>query len=138
MASEMRFASGASAVYYSGTGRVSGGEVLASASSLLSLVRASPVTRILVDLSLAATVDISTSQLRDVAAIHVETSRFCSGARVALVAAEAHVFGLARMWDVFVEASGWEIQLFQDRESAVTWLGIPSSPENCVALDLLL
>lgn len=132
----MRFAAGVSAVYYSGTGQVSGAEVLASARSLLFLARTTPVARILIDISPAATLDITTSQIRDLAAINVETSQFCSGARLALVAATDYVFGLARMWNVFVEASAWEIQIFHDRESAVTWLGIPSSPENSVALEL--
>jgi hypothetical protein len=136
MASEVRFAANDSALYYSGTGQVSGQEVLAAARGVLSLARTLAVERILVDLSQAVALEITTSQVRELASINVETSQFSTGARLAVAAPKPYVFGIARMWSVFVDASAWEIQIFRDRQSAVLWLGIPPQPENSVALDL--
>lgn len=136
MASEIRFAASDAAFYYSGTGRVSSLEVLGPARSFRSLARSSSISRILIDLSSATTLEITTSQVRDLAAISLEAAKFTAGARLAIAAPQAHIFGLARMWAVFMEGSSWEIQIFPDRESAVAWLDIPSLPENSTALDL--
>jgi hypothetical protein len=44
------------------------------------------------------------------------------GARVAVIAPTDMLFGVSRMWGVFVEPSGMEIQVFRLRAAAEQWV----------------
>ncbi len=44
------------------------------------------------------------------------------GLLVALVAEQSAAFGLARMWEAFVEGIGWEAKIFPSRAAAETWI----------------
>jgi hypothetical protein len=44
------------------------------------------------------------------------------GLLVAVVAERNVVFGLTRMWEVFVEGIGWEIKIFPSMAEAQSWI----------------
>lgn len=44
------------------------------------------------------------------------------GFLVAVVAKQSAVFGLARMWEAFVEGIGWEITILSSLEEAQNWI----------------
>jgi len=41
---------------------------------------------------------------------------------VAVYAPQTYAFGLARMWEILMDATDWETCVFSDREEAVAWL----------------
>ncbi len=44
------------------------------------------------------------------------------GATVAVVAKGDFAFGLARIWESFIEHTGWETMTFRNREKAESWV----------------
>jgi hypothetical protein len=75
----------------------------------------------LCDFTGTAAVDITQRALRRLA---LETP-FAHSSRHAIVAPEAVVYGLARMYQAYTEAAGQDrVRVFTDRESACEWLGV--------------
>jgi hypothetical protein len=68
-------------------------------------------------------VAISTAELRDVADMGIKASQqMPKGTVVAIYAKDDLPFALARMWQVFVDQTGWETAAFRERPEAVLWL----------------
>lgn len=77
----------------------------------------------LIDWSDAAPFKVSSTAVRQAAAIAPRTAKKSSGSlRIAIVAPQDLVFGLARMEEALASGSSWEIQVFRERSSAVAWL----------------
>lgn len=71
----------------------------------------------------AESADISTAELRVVAEQDKRIAALAPpGILIAIVAPHDHGFGLARMWEVFVEGTGWETMSFRSRSDAEVWL----------------
>ena len=68
-------------------------------------------------------VAISDAQLRRVADQDVAASRRMRNRVIVAIHAKDDVpFALARMWMVYVEAAGWETNVFRRKSEAVAWL----------------
>lgn len=65
------------------------------------------------------------AQLRAV----IEASPFGSGSRRAAVVSEDYAYGMARMYEVYVEDLGGEFQVFRSLEEARAWLGLSEDEE---------
>jgi hypothetical protein len=66
---------------------------------------------------------LSTSEARTVAEQDRQIAKLApEGLVVAVVTPRDVDFGMARMWQVFVEGTGWKTEVFRSRESAAVWL----------------
>jgi hypothetical protein len=73
----------------------------------------------LIDATYATKFDISAEEARDLAMRRM----FAPEARRALVATEPHIFGLARMMEIYREGlEGAEVQVFYSISNALKWL----------------
>jgi hypothetical protein len=78
---------------------------------------------LLVDLKDAALEQISTDTLKELAGLHnVLAEHTFTGMPVAVVAPRDVEYGLSRMWQVFVEETGWETMVFRSHTEAQRWL----------------
>lgn len=132
---ESRLLAGGTAVLHVGSGEVHGSDILAAARIVQRLARTRRLSHIVVDFTAVKLLDVSTSQLRDIAAVNLITAQHAPGGRLAIAAPQDHVFGLVRMWSVFVEGIDWQIQISRDLEPAVAWLGIALDPEGAQPLE---
>lgn len=80
----------------------------------------------LVDLSALTGLGMSVDETKQIA----KRSGFSEGSRRALVAPDAAVFGMSRLFGVYNEMSNTpsQIQVFRDLPSALKWLGLESLP----------
>jgi hypothetical protein len=68
-------------------------------------------------------VEVSTATLKRIAAITVRALQSVgSFGHVAIVGRSEIMYGLSRMWEVYFEHSGWQTQVFREREQALRWL----------------
>jgi len=65
---------------------------------------------------------ISVADMREVANIDFRASRSIPNFVVAIYAKDDLPIGLARMWQVLAEQTGWESRIFQDKSEAVDWM----------------
>ncbi len=77
----------------------------------------------LVDWSRVEKVDVSIGAIREGVAMMFRASKLNPrGALVAVVAPQAETYGLTRMWEGFVEETGWRTRVFENAEEAESWL----------------
>ena len=82
-----------------------------------------PVLYALFDFNSITALDFSTTQLHEAADIAVAAAKKKKNGRIVAVCAKQDLaFGLARMWKVFVDKTGWETMIFRDRSEAVAWI----------------
>jgi hypothetical protein len=123
MPSTVHLLSNPTVVIYTATGMVAGSEAIAAAREVRQLAATAPIRGFLVDFTNAERFSASTQDLRDLADVTVAISQHSQGASLAIAASQDHVFGAARMWEVFAENVLWHVELFRDAPSAVRWLG---------------
>ena len=88
------------------------------------------VRRILSDWSRVQRVEMDTGTIRKVAQMCGDAAREAEfRGRVAVVAVDDLTYGLARMWEAFVDGAGWEHRVFRDRAEATAWLAQKSPVE---------
>lgn len=77
----------------------------------------------LIDQSAATSFDADTGRLDQLVELDMQLAqKVRKGFLVAAAAPHDLQFGVSRMWQTLAEATGWEIQVFRDREAAVAWL----------------
>ena len=68
-------------------------------------------------------INISESEMKTIAGQNEKMARLVpDGAVVAVIAKSAFAFGLSRLWESFIEHTGWETMTFMDRSMAETWI----------------
>jgi hypothetical protein len=91
--------------------------LLAQSTELMSLMFA------MVDHTEAVLDDLSTADLLDLAKLDQKLARHTpAGMVVAVAVARDLEYGLARMWQVFIDGSGWETAVFRSRKEAERWI----------------
>jgi|GEM_PF-6513610 len=80
----------------------------------------------LVDVRQMQARELSSPAIRDLAARFTAAQRGAS--RTAIVASPTVGYGLARMYQAEREGSGQEIQVFDEIEAALAWLGVDEIP----------
>ncbi|HYA88078.1 MAG TPA: hypothetical protein VEI57_13565 [Nitrospirota bacterium] len=77
----------------------------------------------LIDESAINDLNISESEMTTIA---MQDEKIASlvpdGAIVAVIAKSAFAFGLSRLWESFIEHTGWETMTFRDRLMAESWI----------------
>ena len=85
-----------------------------------------PGGRILLDHTKLNTAPLTVEEVRAIANIATKYNEQFGKAKLALVVDRDLEYGMARMWQVFVETEVWYAseKLFRDRDEAVAWLKI--------------
>ena len=76
----------------------------------------------LVDFTSAVELLMTGEELRDVVAENEITSGLISPGLIAIVAPKDQIYGLSRMWQVFVGRLNWRVEIFRTKSDAVDWL----------------
>ena len=113
-----------------GAGMVQLGEDVITADEVMATARAlnrapDAVRQLqfaLLDFTNASELQITGEELRDVVAENEITSALVSPGLIAIVAPKDQIYGLARMWQVFVQKLDWTVEIFRSQPEAVEWL----------------
>jgi hypothetical protein len=110
-------------ILHIGSGILHGEEIISSAQRILKMVKEgfSPQFA-LTDLSNVSEFNISSDEISRNADLNIMISRYVPSVRVAIIALSSHVYGIARMWQMHSDKTGWVIEIFRDREAANKWL----------------
>lgn len=84
--------------------------------------RFSAIAYSIIDLQEATDFHVTPGDLREIARIDLELSERAPNAFVAVVAPKDPHFGLARMWEVYVQATGWTTEVFRSPQEARKWI----------------
>jgi hypothetical protein len=66
--------------------------------------------------------DVDFTQIRQLAALHVNVSKLNPQLIVAVHSTADFIFGMARMWESFAAETGWKTQVFRSAEEANAWV----------------
>jgi hypothetical protein len=77
----------------------------------------------IVDFTSICRMNISASDVRQLADLDLRMAAVQPHLAVAVVAPTDVAFGMSRMWQVVAEKTGWEIAIFRSREQAEDWVG---------------
>ena len=83
------------------------------------------VWRELVDGRQIVGMEISADGQRQLAAFVAAGAARIRGGRVAMVASDAVVYGMFRMWELQREGLGYEVSVFRDMDDARRWIARP-------------
>jgi hypothetical protein len=110
---------------FTASGELTGSDVARAYSDIIAAVATEtiPYCFNLFDFNGVSGIKISSAELEDLAYHALRLSRLAPAGRVvAIHATSDFAFGLSRMWMVFIEQTGWEVELFRDRSKAIAWL----------------
>jgi len=113
-----------------GSGVVTADEILDAKGALLDQeTRLRRIRHAMVLLADVTDLRVTTDEIRQLARIDERLAKVTSNVVVAVVAANDLTFGLARMWEVLADSTGWKTAVFRTRSEAETWLrAILASP----------
>jgi hypothetical protein len=108
---------------HTGEGVLTGEDLIAGSMRLRAeMKRGGRVEYAMSDLSAVTEMRATPDDLRQLAEAQLVTAQILPKALAAVVAPHDHVFGMARMWEAYADATGWETRVFRDRASADRWL----------------
>jgi len=137
MAIDILYTDGRKGAVFAGSGRLKGAEFIAANNELFARDFATdPLLYVLFDADHATAVDVTNDDVRRIADQDVSASRQIPHLVVAIYAQESLTFGLARMWQVYVQLSGWVTEIFRDRTAAVAWLKKEVATRTGVSIEL--
>ena len=89
----------------------------------------------IVDLKAVTELKLTAAELRGLVKLDLHLAKLLPHAAVAIVAAADHPFGMARMWEVLAEDTGWQTAVFRTRAQAEAWVNrtvrqIPNTDTN--------
>jgi hypothetical protein len=134
----IRYVDGRKGVILVSSGRVKGAEFTAATKELFARdFTAEPLLYVLVERGADVTaIDVTAEDVRDIAEQDIEVSSKAPNVSVAVLANNTLSYGLARMWQTLVDASGWRTAIFQDRAAAVDWLRTEVAKKTGIAIEL--
>ena len=105
-------------------GRITDQDMIESARQVMSMEESFPVWRFaIIDLQADVVLDLDFHEIQAAALRHQQMSgALHEGFLVAVIAPKDVQFGLARMWQSFADATGWEINVLRSRSEAEAWL----------------
>ena len=110
-------------VLNTGCGVVTGAEIIDGASRLLQAVQdGMPLRYGLVDFTDIDQFLVSTPEVKAIARLNIATAEIARNVCAAIIAPSDHAFGMARMWEVYANATDWERRVFRDADAARDWL----------------
>ena len=104
-------------------GSTTGAEIIALNVTLLSEGEAfAPLRFWLFDFGDSADLRATADEARVIAGQGKKLAMLNSQLCVAIIAPQDVQFGMSRMWEAFVDGTGWQTSVFRDRPSAIAWL----------------
>jgi len=120
---EVRYLDGGKGAVFLLSGFVTGEEVIAANRQIYSRdFAAEPYLYTFVDCDDIEGMNVSTMQVREIAQQHIGASKNLRNHVLGVYAKNDLPFALARMWQVFVESTGWDTRAFRVRSEAVDWV----------------
>ena len=120
---DVKYLDGGKGVVVTASGVTTGDEFIAVNNEVFSRdLVAQPYRYILVDMDHSRAMEVSTEQLRQIANRHLTVSRQLPNLVIAVYAKDDLPFANARMWEVFVEGTGWDTRVFRMKSEAVAWI----------------
>ena len=108
---------------FTGTGHVAGIELIQSKIELLKdSARIRGVTFGRVDLTGITSFKMSTDEVHQLVELDKRIAAITPDAVVLVIANRDHDFGLARMWEMLAEETGWRMAVLRDRAEGERWL----------------
>jgi hypothetical protein len=106
------------------TGNVTAKDLLGAKDRLLETpTRLQECRFAIVDLELASSLQLSPDEIRKIADRDRDLAAVTRpGLPVAVLAPNDVAYGLSRMWEVFVENTGWETIIFRTRKEGEEWV----------------
>lgn len=99
--------------------------------------RLAKVVCAIIDQSQAVAFNVESARLEIIVNLDMQLARRMRKGLVVAAAAPRDIqFGLSRMWQTLAEATGWEIQVFRNREEALAWLRARSAQKFGIDLQL--
>lgn len=109
-------------------GEITEAALFHSYTQLLSQPDYDPTLNDLVDLREVERLEVSSRGIRQLVELFAQPESQ-SANKLAIVAPESHIFGMARMYEILSSDTSEQIQVFRDLRDAENWLGIVSSDE---------
>jgi hypothetical protein len=110
-------------VCFVGSGIVTAGEIGRAKIALSECEETARRIRFaIVDLQEATQLPLNIDDLRRLAGFDMQLALLIPDAVVAVVAPKDYMFGIARMWEVLAEATGWKISVFRSSGEACKWV----------------
>lgn len=75
-----------------------------------------------VDFEAVTRLQLDTADLRRLVEIDLQLAALVPDAVVAIAAPKDHMYGLARMWEVLAEETGWKTGVFRSSREACLWV----------------
>jgi hypothetical protein len=123
---QTRFTDGGKGAVVRHTGMVEGDQIMLVLDKIFLSrdLAAEPIYYVLIEHHETTGVTLSTQDVKRAAALQISASQQMpeTATVIAVYAGDDVMFGLARMWEAHVNASGWDTQVFRDRAEAVRWL----------------
>lgn len=123
MAFSIEFVDDGRGVMQIGNGIVTGQELIDTAKFILEkMQQGTPVSYDLIDLSNIERFSASCDDIRGIARINTDMAKLVGKIEVAVVAPSDVAYGMARMWQVYVQSTGWDTYVFRNQTEAQAWL----------------
>jgi len=123
MPNQIKYLDGGKGVAWAAASILTGPELISDHKEIFSRdLAAKPYLYAFVDFGDLTGTTISIADMREVAGIDFRASRSIPNFVVAIYAKDDLPIGLARMWQVLAEHTGWESRIFRDKSEAVEWM----------------
>lgn len=117
------FIQGGRGMVHTGAGVLTGEELIEGSLRLRAeMLRGGRVEYGMSDLTAVTELRVTADDLRRLAEAQLVTAQILPRAIAAVVAPSDHIFGMARMWEAYADATGWDTRVFRDRASAEQWI----------------
>ena len=106
-----------------GEGVLTGAEIIAASAEHHRLEeRARKLRYGFVDFSQVSELRATAAEVQAIADEDRKTAALNADIVVAVIAPLDHAFGVSRMWETLMDATGWTTRIFRDRDEALAWL----------------
>jgi hypothetical protein len=138
MTINIKYVDGRKGVILESSGRLKAAEFAAANEEIFTRdFTAEPLLYVLVERGDDLTaVDLTAEDVREIAEKDIEVSSRAPNVLVAVLAYNTLSYGLARMWQAHVDASGWKTAIFQDRAAALDWLRTEVAERTGIVIEL--
>jgi hypothetical protein len=123
MAFTMEFVDQGRGIQFTGSGELTGAEMIAPKHELLAQPERVRALRFaIVSLIDVTRFEITTQQVHEIAALDRKIGEITPAVAVVVIAPRTHDFGMARMWETILDVPGWSSAVVRTRQEADAWL----------------
>jgi hypothetical protein len=104
------------------TGAVAASDVVVANADYLTREDWTKLEYLIADFSGVTELQATTEDIRKIAIAEARIATLIPNLVIAVVAPMDYIFGMARMWEVFTEQTGWIRRVFRSRPEADAWV----------------